>query len=195
MRISPQNRIFADFPLIATEICLTLHNEENKPHSTPMAKYNITEKKTKAPLYHSTLSEALMDELFQKIMGKLLVEKKYRDPKYTARTMAEELGTNTRYISAAINVRNRDNYPQLVNEFRIKEAMHMLSDPRYADMKMEDIGITVGFANRQSFYAAFFRRLGVSPFEYRKQTLSLMCAKNGETAVVKRTRRKKKDGL
>lgn len=136
-----------------------------------MPKYNITEKKTKTPQYRSSLSEELMDELFQKIMGKFIVEKKYRDPKYSAKTMADELGTNTRYISAAINVRNQDNYSQLVNEFRIKEARHLLSDHRYANMKMEDIGTKVGFANRQSFYAAFFRRLGVSPLEYRKLTL------------------------
>ena len=136
-----------------------------------MPKYNITEKKTKTPQYRSSLSEELIDELFQKIMEKFIVEKKYRDPKYSAKTMADELGTNTRYISAAINVRNQDNYSQLVNEFRIKEARHLLSDHRYISMKMEDIGIQVGFANRQSFYAAFFRRLGVSPLEYRKLAL------------------------
>ncbi len=157
-----------------------------------MAKYNITEKKAKAPLYHSMLSETLIDELFQKIMEKFIVEKKYRDPKYTAKAMAEELKTNTRYISAAINVRNRDNYSQLVNEFRIKEAMHMLSDPRYADMKMEDIGITVGFANRQSFYAAFFKRLGTTPSEYRKQTLGKMCVKTGKADAEQK--KKKKNG-
>ena len=88
-----------------------------------MAKYNLTEKKSKAPLYRSLLNADMIEDLFEKIMAKFVVEKKYRDPEYSAKEMAEELGTNTRYISAVINMRYQDNYSQMVNEFRIREAM------------------------------------------------------------------------
>jgi endonuclease/exonuclease/phosphatase family metal-dependent hydrolase len=38
-----------------------------------------------------------------------------------------------------------------------------------ADMNIEEIGTIVGFANRQSFYASFYRILGETPNNYRKR--------------------------
>ena len=127
-----------------------------------MAKYNLTEKKSKAPLYRSLLNADMIEDLFEKIMAKFVVEKKYRDPDYSAKEMADELGTNTRYISAVINMRYQDNYSQMVNEFRIKEAMYLLKNFHSRKMTMEDIALNVGFSNRQSFYSAFFTSLTVS---------------------------------
>ena len=136
-----------------------------------MAKYNLTEKKMKAPVYRSLLSAQVVEDLYQQIMAKFIVEKKYRDPEYSAQRLAEELHTNTRYVSAVINLRYQDNYSQMVNEFRIKEAMYMLKDKRNRKMTMEEIALSVGFANRQSFYAAFYKRTGTSPREYREANL------------------------
>ena len=102
-----------------------------------MAKYNLTEKKSKAPLYRSLLNADMIEDLFEKIMAKFVVEKKYRDPDYSAKEMADELGTNTRYISAVINMRYQDNYSQMVNEFRIKEAMYLLKNFHSRKMTMD----------------------------------------------------------
>ncbi|MBQ2043574.1 MAG: AraC family transcriptional regulator, partial [Bacteroidaceae bacterium] len=81
----------------------------------------------------------------------------------------DELGTNTRYISAVINMRYQDNYSQMVNEFRIKEAMYLLKNFHSRKMTMEDIALNVGFSNRQSFYSAFYKRTGMTPRDYRMQ--------------------------
>lgn len=132
-----------------------------------MAKYNLTEKKEKAANYRNMVRAELVDELYDKIIHKLVVEKKYRDPDYSAKQLAEDLNTNTRYISAVISLRFSQNYSCLVNEYRIKDAMYMLIDKRCANMTMEDISNEVGFANRQSFYAAFFRIHQCSPRQYK----------------------------
>lgn len=134
-----------------------------------MAKYNITEKKDKAPLYRSLFNPDTVEELYEKIMEKFVVEKKYRDPDYSAAKMAEELGTNTRYISAVINMRYQDNYSQMVNEFRIREAMYLLKNAKAKHMTVEDIAVNVGFSNRQSFYGAFYKRTGITPREYKQR--------------------------
>ena len=122
-------------------------------------------------MYRTLLNTELVEELYQRIMAKFVVEKKYRDPNYSAQMLAMELGTNTRYISAVINLRYRDNYSQMVNEFRVKDAMYMLNDKHMEKMTMEEIALAVGFANRQTFYAAFFKRTGVSPKEYRRMNV------------------------
>lgn len=130
-------------------------------------KYNLTEKKQKNPLYRTLVKPELVEDLYQKIMAKFVVEKKYKDPEYSAQKLAKELDTNSRYISAVINLRFQDNYSQMVNEFRVKEAMYMLKDKHCRHMSMEEIASQVGFSNRQSFYAAFYKRTGCTPREFR----------------------------
>lgn len=137
-----------------------------------MAKYNITEKKEKEAAYRSLVSPRLMDELKEKILGIILIQKKYKDKEYSAKKLAEDLGTNTRYISAVVNVKFHMNYTSFVNKFRIEEAMALLVDKRYQDLNMEDISNMVGFSNRQSFYASFFKINGVTPRDYKLRHLA-----------------------
>ena len=132
-----------------------------------MAKYNITEKKEKEAAYRSLVSPKLMDELKEKILDIILIQQKYKDKDYSAKRLAEDLGTNTRYISAVVNMRFHMNYTSFVNKYRIDEAMTLLVDKRYQELNMEDISSMVGFSNRQSFYASFYKINGVTPREYR----------------------------
>ena len=130
--------------------------------------YNIKERKIKNAIYRSLIRPELADTLYDKIVNIIVVQKKYRDPDYSAKKLATELQTNTRYLSAVINSRFGTNYSCLVNEYRIKDALHLLTDKRYADKNVEDVSTMVGFSNRQSFYAAFYRVMGVTPREYRR---------------------------
>ena len=136
-----------------------------------MGKYNITEKKEKDAIYRTLVSPKLMDELQEKILNIILIQKKYKDKNYSARKLAEDLGTNTRYISAIVNVKFHMNYTSFVNKYRIDEAMALLVDKRYQDLNMEDISDMVGFSNRQSFYASFFRINGITPRDYKMRHL------------------------
>ena len=47
-----------------------------------------------------------------------------------------------------------------------------MTDKRYLDLTIEEIGTLVGFANRQSFYASFYRIMGETPNSYRKRHLT-----------------------
>ncbi|MBR1447233.1 MAG: AraC family transcriptional regulator [Prevotella sp.] len=142
-----------------------------------MAKYNITEKKEKEAVYRSLVSPALMDELKEKILTVIVMQKKYKDKDFSARRLAEELGTNTRYISAVVNVKFHMNYTSFVNKYRIEEAMSILVDKRYQKLRIEEVSDMVGFSNRQSFYASFYRLTGITPREYRLQHTAML-AKN-----------------
>jgi AraC-like DNA-binding protein len=137
-----------------------------------MAKYNITEKKEKEAAYRSLVNPRLMDEMSERILNVILVQKKYRDKTYSAKKLAQDLGTNTRYISAVVNVRFHMNYTSFVNKYRIEEAMTLLVDRRYQKLNMEEISDMVGFANRQSFYASFFKLNGITPREYKMNHLA-----------------------
>lgn len=128
-----------------------------------------TEKLTKEPAYRSRLKSERADELYVRILEQLTRDRRYRNPGYTAAQMAKELGTNTRYISAAIALRTGSNYNALVNSFRLRDACRMLRSPRHAHLSAEEIGLLSGFSSRQSFYLAFRRAYSATPRNYRLQ--------------------------
>lgn len=133
--------------------------------------YNLREKKIKDAAYRNMIRAELADELYDKILHIIVVQKKYKDVIFSAKDLAKELKTNTRYLSAVINSRFGMNYSCLLNEYRIKDALHLLIDKRYLDKNVEEISAMVGFANRQSFYAAFYKNVGETPNSYRKRKL------------------------
>lgn len=136
-----------------------------------MAKYNITEKKKHEAKYRSLVNPEMMDTLKEKILRIIVIQEKYKDKEYSAKQLAMDLGTNTRYVSAVINVKFHTNYSCFVNKYRIDEAMSLMVDRRYQKLTMEQISDMVGFSNRQSFYASFYRIMNMSPREYRVKFL------------------------
>lgn len=152
-----------------------------------MAKYNLTEIKDKDASYRLLIRAELLDELYEQVFQRIIVERKYRDPEYSAKRLAQEIQTNTRYISAVVSMRFGKNYSSLVNEYRIKDVLAMLIDRRYAECTIEELSAMVGFANRQSFYAAFYKFTGMTPKEYKLKHSPV--AHKADTA--KKTARKK----
>ncbi len=144
-----------------------------------MAKYNIKDKIEKDAAYRDMVNPQLMDEIKEKILHIIVLQKKYRDKDYSAKKLAADLGTNTRYVSAVMNVRFRMNYSSFINKCRVEEAMALLVDKRYTDLKMQEISDMVGFANRQSFHAAFFKLNNTTPRSYRMQHQSQAQDKSG----------------
>ena len=123
--------------------------------------YNLREKKIKSAPYRDLIRTELADELYERIYELVVTQKRYKQPNFTASDLAKMLKTNTRYLSAVVNSKFKMNFSCLLNEYRIKEAKRM-------GKNIEEISAMSGFANRQSFYAAFYRIVGITPNEYRK---------------------------
>ena len=65
--------------------------QEEAPKKRP---YNLREKKDKKAAYRSLIRAELADELYDKILNIIVVQKKYKDPNYSAKDLARELKTN-----------------------------------------------------------------------------------------------------
>lgn len=134
-----------------------------------MAKYNINiEDNKKIAAYRSKVDPMQIRELKVKIAGIIKRKKRYRDTGYSVMRLAEELGVDARYISAAMKIGFGMNYTSFVNKCRVDAALLLLRDKRYENLKMEEIGNMVGFLNRQSFYASFYKFTGMSPKQYKQ---------------------------
>lgn len=107
------------------------------------------------------------------ILRIIVMQKKYRDKDYSAAKLAAEIGAAPHEVSAVVNTRFHMNYTSFVNRYRIDEARFILVDPRFLNLGMQEVSDMVGFANRQSFYGAFYKFVGVTPCDYRIQQLEL----------------------
>ena len=149
-----------------------LKQTEEQAEAPKKLPYNLREKKIKDAAYRNMIRADLADELYQKIVDLVIVKKKYKDPNFSSKDLAKLLKTNTRYLSAVVNSRFGMNYSCLLNEYRVKDALRIMADKKNADKNIEEISAMVGFANRLSFYAAFYRIVGETPNGYRKKILS-----------------------
>lgn len=155
------------------ESSIELSNSEpirKKPfRGRPMKRKASKEEKNTLPeakKYLTKISPETLEKITMGVIDALMLKKGYKDQRCSARQLAKQLETNTRYISIAIRRRFHVNYSSLVNKLRVEEAMSMLADKRYADYRMEDISDTVGFANRQTFNTSFLKYCGMTPSEY-----------------------------
>lgn len=129
-----------------------------------------TKRDKKIPAYHSRMKAEHTDELYVRILQQLSSGRRYREPSYTAKQLAADLDTNTRYISSAVATHTGDNYNALINGMRLRDACRMLRSPRFAAYTTEEIGLLVGFSSRQAFYLAFNRMFDTTPRKYRLYT-------------------------
>lgn len=117
----------------------------------------------------SGLSEQMMDDLAAHIRKVIMHSPAIYDPEFSLGILAEEIGSNRKYVSQTINARFNTNFRTLVNQARIREAMRRLDDKRqYGDYSIEGIAESVGFRSRSSFSTWFKRFTGLGAAEYRQ---------------------------
>lgn len=146
-------------------------NENVQAEAPKKLPYNLRERKIKDAAYRTMIRAELAEELYQKIVEIVILQKKYKDSNFSSKDLAKQLKTNTRYLSAVVNSRFGMNFSCLLNEYRIKDALRLLGDKKNKGKNIEEISTMVGFANRQSFYAAFYRIVGETPHGYRRRVL------------------------
>ena len=105
-------------------------------------------------------------ELLRKVRKSILSEQFYKDPELTLNSLAEKLNISRGSLSKAINTTGK-NFNQYINEYRIKEAVLILSSSHYQRVYMDELYEQVGFNSRSSFYRVFKQNTGLSPTEFK----------------------------
>ena len=72
-------------------------------------------------------------------------------------------GTNTTYLSNAVNNYFGCNFKQLINSYRVAYARELLDGGGYP---VRDLFSHCGFASKSVFYVAFGKVVGMTPLQY-----------------------------
>ncbi|MBO9501588.1 AraC family transcriptional regulator [Brevundimonas sp. A19_0] len=90
-----------------------------------------------------------------------------RDPGLTLSALAQHLGTNTSYLSRALNEGLRTSFSDFVNQERSRIVAAMLDEGRKDSLL--DLALEAGFASKATFNRAFQHQFGCSPSAYRQR--------------------------
>lgn len=106
---------------------------------------------------------ALMKEVHELVSK----EKIFKNADLTLDLMAKQMSINRNYLSKAINQTTGKNFNTYINEYRVKEAIKILSNEKSDVISIDAIAFDVGFNNRTSFYQSFKKITGLSPSDFR----------------------------
>ncbi|MDO8951391.1 MAG: helix-turn-helix domain-containing protein [Draconibacterium sp.] len=111
-------------------------------------------------------------DLLDKLKYALETEKRYLDANLTISLLAKELHTNREYLSRTINHYFGKNYTDLLNEYRVKSAIHLFEDITNGTVNnctMLQVAHTSGFKSTSTFNPAFKKMMGVTPSGFKKR--------------------------
>ena len=93
------------------------------------------------------------------------------NPDFSLQMLADMVESNTTYVSRVINNSYNKSFKTLLNELRIREACHKMTNwNKYAGFTMQAIYEEVGYRSASSFIRAFKKIYNMTPSEYIRLT-------------------------
>ncbi len=140
-----------------------------QPESTTAEPAADEETGDSAELPLSSEQRALLAEQITQVLDRADV---IADPDFSLSNLAKQVGSNSKYVSAVINVTFHKNFKTLLNESRIREVCRRLSDDEhYGQLTIAAIATDVGYKSMNNFITAFKRFTGMTPSKYRQLAL------------------------
>jgi len=114
----------------------------------------------------SGLTSRFSNDLKERLVYLLEVEKVYRQNNISLEILSERLDTNRHNTSQVINEHFDLNFFELVNKYRINEALEIIKNDTHKNMNIIDIAYEVGFNNKVTFNKSFKKLLSQTPSQY-----------------------------
>jgi len=96
-------------------------------------------------------------------------QKVYLKPELTLPKLAEDVGCSVNHLSQVINSGFGTSFFDYLNSYRIEHARGLLENLNSQSTAILNIAFTVGFNSNSAFYAAFKKRVGITPAQYRSR--------------------------
>lgn len=117
------------------------------------------------------LTEKQRDALAASIASVMSQPETFCDSDFSIDALAVLVGSNSRYVSEAINDKYGKNFRTFLNEYRVKEAMRRLADTAsYGGYTIKAISESVGYKSQANFITQFTKLTGMKPSIYQKMS-------------------------
>jgi AraC-like DNA-binding protein len=112
------------------------------------------------------------EQAIQKVTRLMEEKKLYLNPDLTLKDLARELHIHYNHLSWILNEKFNLGYNDFINEFRIRDAMNILSDPSQKEKTILQVMYQTGFYSKSVFNTAFKKFSGKTPSVYRREQLA-----------------------
>lgn len=113
------------------------------------------------------------ERLAQALERTMAQERAYRDEGLSVATLAARLAVPEYRLRRLINQRlGHRNFNAFVNGYRLAEASRALADPQRRELPVLSIALEAGFQSIGPFNRAFKAATGLTPTEFRRETLA-----------------------
>lgn len=116
--------------------------------------------------------DKLTDSAIQKVQLGMEVQKLFLKQNLNIEEFSKRINLPVKEVSAVINKHYGTNFFEFMNSYRVEEAKRLLGDSQHADMTVMDVLLHAGFNSKSAFHRFFNRLVGMSPTEFRKQSMN-----------------------
>ncbi len=114
-----------------------------------------------------TLDDQKILQIKSELVEFMESEKPYLDNNISLSVLAQDIGTNNKYLSYLINKEFGLNFSSFINNYRIEEAKKLLADPKNNIYTIESIAEKTGFKSKSAFNSAFKKNTKLTPSKYK----------------------------
>ena len=125
----------------------------------------LTEQEQKKQNIHPDATDLSLMEELERLMTE---EKLYKNHSLTLDFVANRLGYKPYLVSGVVNRCTKKDFSTFVGEYRIKEAIRLLSEKNAHRFSLDSIAFDSGFNDRRNFNRVFKKMTGVTPTEFLK---------------------------
>jgi AraC-like DNA-binding protein len=123
--------------------------------------------------YHYTgLTDEQEEQYHIKLKGFMVNSKPYLEPNLTLENLAQIIGISVRHLSQVINKREKCNFSDYINRYRIEYVKDKMLDPNEKRKTFLELLFAAGFNSKTSFNIAFKKYTGLSPSQFRKKNIN-----------------------
>ncbi|GAB1855956.1 hypothetical protein MHTCC0001_07910 [Flavobacteriaceae bacterium MHTCC 0001] len=115
---------------------------------------------------NTNLDEAIKSKYKQTLIEYIDNNKPYLEPEISLEDISKATSINPRLLSQIINESFGKNFKSYINQFRIHESLHQLSDVSN-NKTIKEILFDSGFNSISAFYSEFKKNVGITPQQYR----------------------------
>jgi AraC-like DNA-binding protein len=135
-------------------------------------KHGNDEKRDSEKYLKSGLKENQARDYLAKLISYVEVNKPYLNRDLSIYDLSQATGIPRHYITQILNEKHKKNLYTFINEYRVKEVIERLSDPKFNNYTILAIAYDAGFNSKTTFNAIFKNQTGLTPSEFRDKSNS-----------------------
>lgn len=124
----------------------------------------------------------LAQQIFSTIEALIINESLYKKTRLSLNDLANQTGLGSKEISWAINNTTSQNFCEYINQHRVNEVKREIERSHSQKSNLIELAYQAGFNSKSTFNAVFKKETGLTPSQFKKQTLKNCSQSNQKTS-------------